>query len=350
MRIALLCFLLLPVLLSGCSATTEENRSIQLDASALLTTRLIGRHDNSGDYPKSAWSGTGAQTRVTGTELSVRLNGAAGVYFYVVVDGEPISTFVTAGGVSVYQLAQWNEAGTHEVQIYRRNEGSYGVVGFLGFTSSGTLEAPADEITRRIEYLGDSLTCGYGIEGDSAYCDGTAANENAWFTYAGVASRSVSAQAHLICQSGKGVGRNSDGTANDTMPALYNRTLATDSAPLWDFTSWSADVVVINLGTNDLYGGATADEFVAAYRTLIGTIRTHYPGAMIVAITWEGWGEEMESWVTQAISESADGNIEQLRFVVDEEDGYGCVSHTNVTTNEKLGAQLASMLRERLSW
>ena len=38
---------------------------------------------------------------------------------------------------------------------------------------------------------------------------------------------------------------------NTTMPAIFNRTLATDSTTVWPWGTWTADALVINLGTND---------------------------------------------------------------------------------------------------
>ena len=79
--------------------------------------------------------------------------------------------------------------------------------------------------SHRIEFIGDSLTCGYGIEGAKATCGFAGDPESAFSTYAMTASRDLDAAAHVICFSGKGVHQNYGGDLNEPMPVLYPRTL-----------------------------------------------------------------------------------------------------------------------------
>mmetsp|Transcript_17521 Transcript_17521/g.17662 ORF Transcript_17521/g.17662 Transcript_17521/m.17662 type:complete len:286 (+) Transcript_17521:267-1124(+) len=54
---------------------------------------------------------------------------------------------------------------------------------------------------------------------------------------------------------------------------------------LWDFTKWQADVVTINLGTNDkVFGDPTQQEFRGAYLRFIQDVRSKYPNALIACI------------------------------------------------------------------
>ena len=54
---------------------------------------------------------------------------------------------------------------------------------------------------------------------------------------------------------------------------------------LWDFSSWQADVVTINLGTNDFaFGNPTQEEFRNGYRSFLQQVRSKYPNALIAAI------------------------------------------------------------------
>ena len=61
------------------------------------------------------------------------------------------------------------------------------------------------------------------------------------------------------------------------MPAIFNRTLATDSSSVWPWPSWIADALVINLGTND--GSAATDpkyHYVQTYTDLVKQASAHY--------------------------------------------------------------------------
>jgi hypothetical protein len=56
----------------------------------------------------------------------------------------------------------------------------------------------------------------------------------------------------------------------------------------WDFGAWQADVVTINLGTNDFAFGEAADVTAKAirrgYAELLALVRAKYPGALILCI------------------------------------------------------------------
>lgn len=116
-----------------------------------------------------------------------------------------------------------------------------------------------------IEYIGDSITCGYGVEGKLSPEDHyTTATENCTKAYAYLSAGLLNADCRLVSKSGSGIisGYTGDGIRN-TMNLL---------APVYDSVgcSWAAfqdgtnpveiprkdiaepDITVINLGTNDV--------------------------------------------------------------------------------------------------
>jgi hypothetical protein len=134
------------------------------------------------------------------------------------------------------------------------------------------------------------------------------------------------------------------------MPVLYPRTLTDSGDPQWDPSAFPADVVVINLGTNDFSAALDEGAFVADYVSLLGTVRQRHPSAYILAITWANWGGNNEALVEDAVTTFADANSGTLQFSIDPNDGLGCDYHTNVVTNGKLGVLLRDTLQERLGW
>lgn len=195
---------------------------------------LVGRFDESDPAgPTATWPGTSYLTRIDGTELSIDLEGPAGLYFQVVVDGVPTEVFRTEVGASPYVVASGLPSGLHDVLVYRRVEGFFGAAQFRGFVPgpATTQVESASPYVHRIEFIGDSITCGYGVEGPNATCNFSGATESAYETYAAIASRNVSAAAHLIAYSGKGVFQNYGGDLNEPMPVLYQRTLTNDATP-----------------------------------------------------------------------------------------------------------------------
>ncbi|MEJ7730915.1 MAG: SGNH/GDSL hydrolase family protein [Polyangiaceae bacterium] len=269
---------------------------------ALEDMHLSGRFEQSDAAgPRSTWSGTSIGIRISGTGVEVELAGDGGVFFEVLVDGASVGSFETSGGLATYPLADGLADGEHDVTLYRRTEGWTGVVQFRSFTpaAGGGIVPSPSPFAHRLELIGDSITCGYGVLGPNGDCNFTTDTESAYETYAAIAARNTSADAHLVAYSGKGVFQNYGGDKNELMPELWLRTLTGEPAP-WDFASWTADAVVINLGTNDFSAPLGAGDFVPAYAALLGAVRERYPQAALFAVTWEHWGaDKVRGWPTQ---------------------------------------------------
>lgn len=313
----------------------------------------VGRHDASDPgHVRMGWSGVGAVFRFTGTGASVRLDDK-GRYFTVVVDGAVQATLATSPGEQSYPLAQGLPAGEHTIELYRRTEGSFGPTVLLGVDLEGELLAPPP-VQRRIEIIGDSITCGYGDEGVSP-CNFSAETENHYLTYGAVAARALGAELSTVAWSGKGVVNNFGDDVFEPLPTIYDRLLASDAAP-WDF-SWQPDAVVINLGTNDFSTGNDPPEavFVPAYVGFLEHLRSVYPDAFILAIAPTLFGAEAQmvaGYLQSAVDQRhaagdaavafADVNVEWI--------GSGCDGHPTVATHAAMGAKLAATLQAQLGW
>ena len=134
-----------------------------------------------------------------------------------------------------------------------------------------------------IEVVGDSISCGYGILGtlddDDCYGD----REPLGRLSVGDGARARRRGQHHRRARAAASSVNYRGDTVDTMPQIYERTLASDAAPTWDFRV-QPQAVVINLGTNDLGNGKgdPGPRFATVYRSLVETIRSHYPRAFIL--------------------------------------------------------------------
>ena len=56
-----------------------------------------------------------------------------------------------------------------------------------------------------------------------------------------------------------------------TMPFSWKRTIATSESPIYEFTSWIPNLIIINLGTNDFNAllPPSESDFVETYIKLI---------------------------------------------------------------------------------
>ncbi len=340
------------------SPTTGESESSSDDSSTgeppgEPAIHYVGRHDDSDPaHVRMGWSGVGAVLRFTGTGASVRLDDKA-KYFTVVVDGALQPTLATTPGEQLYPLAQGLPDGEHTIELYRRTEGNFGPTVIAGFELEGELLAPPP-VSRRIEIVGDSITCGYGNEGVSP-CSFSPETENHYLTYGAVAARALGAELSTVAWSGKGVVYNYDDNKTDPMPSIYDRLLAVDGAP-WSF-AWQPDAVVINLGTNDFSTDDDPPEgvFVPAYVEFLEHIRSLYPDAFILVVSPSLWGAEadlVDGYLQSVVDQrNADGDLEvAFKNINVEWIGSGCDGHPSVATHAGMAANLTEALKTELGW
>jgi lysophospholipase L1-like esterase len=284
--------------------------------------RYMGRIAYQADAAKIFWSGSWVQINFTGTEAKVELKDERGDnYFNIIIDGKTIVLHPDAEK-RVYTLATGLANGPHSLIMFKRTEWADGTTLFYGFefSAGAELNAPPAVKARKIEFYGDSITSGYGIEdfdgGNNSYLP---PYKNNYITYAALTARHFDAQYSCISKSGIGV---TVGYTDMTMPELYDRLDPNDPRSHWDFSKYTPDVVVVNLFQNDAsmmrqgdspqfkarFGDQQPSEefIIEAYRKFIQGIRSKYPNAQIIcalgsmdatkeSLPWRGYVEKAVS-------------------------------------------------------
>jgi lysophospholipase L1-like esterase len=293
-----------------------------------------------------------------GESVAVTLDDAGGNQFTVLVDGELRPTLIAQSGSNSYELANDLGAGPHQVEIYRRTEASFGTTVFAGFDfGKGALLAPPTPPPRRIEIVGDSISCGYGNEGASATCGFSADTENHYLTYGAIAARALGAEVVTIAWSGKGIIYNYDTDTDNPLPALYDRTLPNDAGSTWGF-SVASDAVVVNLGTNDFStdGDPTQQLFVDNYVALLERLREVYPEAFILCTVGPLLsGADLDAargGIADAVATRVAAGDDAVRAweMNIANDMPGCDYHPSVATHQALANALVSQLQTDLGW
>jgi hypothetical protein len=329
--------------------------------SGAAEVRFIARVDRSNPAgPRFAWSGSTILARFMGPSIGVKLGGG-GVYFDVRIDGmlQP-SPLVTSASKQEYPIAANLAPGPHELSLFRRNEARDGATTFLGLIldPSGALLPPPPPVDRRLEIVGDSTTCGYGVEGKSTSCAATASNENYDLTYGAVAARTLGAELVTVAWTAKGVYRNFAGDMNDTMPQLYGSTLGVKPSSQWDPKSWIPHAVVVNLGDNDFQRGDPGQPFVTTYTDFVHRLRMYYPDALIVCAVGPklsgGPLTRARQYVMDmvgALNTAGDARVMFLELPQPAPgEGFGCGGHASIATHKHMGDTLAAALKAKLGW
>ncbi|CAK8995969.1 unnamed protein product [Durusdinium trenchii] len=181
---------------------------------------------------------------------------------------------------------------THTIKCGRNTEAFYGVTildALLVDDSCVALSPPSIANELHVEFLGDSITAGWQVLLSSgSWEQGGPSNEDVFHSYAGRLAQAWTSNWRVVAQTSIGVlphysfGTNFKGMKDQFL--CRELKLYEPCPKEWNF-EWQADVVVINLGTNDfIFNNPSESEFQSAYATLIGLVRSKYPTALIFCI------------------------------------------------------------------
>lgn len=323
-----------------------------------------GRIDFSNELaPKFSFSGVSIRASFSGTSIAVILNDDQGEnYFNVILDGTVINAFQVTKGQKTYVLAKDLENTVHEIELFKRTELTFGKTIFMGFVldDGHTLHPITNPREKLIEYIGNSITCGYGNEGTSED-EFLASNENHYMTYAAITSRNFNARHMAVSRSGIGVYRNYNGPKEgneDNMTNFYPRVFLYDSLPIYNFKQ-QPDLVCINLGTNDFSTtGADVVRYTDNYLKLIAFIQSKYNkpeiicllGPMISGSTLVEIRSVLKNLVTKA-NEFNQGRVSFFEMSHQTgELGIGVHYHPTVAQHKKNAAELTKYISVLKEW
>lgn len=181
-------------------------------------------------------------------------------------------------------------AGTHTIRLHKITEAKMSHVRFDNVILESCQLIPheiASDSRTKIEFIGDSITCGYGVYGEPD-SDFHICEEDGTQTYAYLAAQELNLNARYTAVSGFGVYTQYDGDLNGVLPKIYPYTnYFVDSTIEYDFNEFIPNIIVINLGTNDakwLDKPMYKENFIPAYVTFLFYIRSKYPDAKLLLL------------------------------------------------------------------
>ena len=161
---------------------------------------------------RPAWNFPGIQIVASfeGTSLRMMAKPRSGYFMAQIDQAEPFKVAFRGERDSVVTLATALPNGVHTVKLMYAIEGYEFYPEFWGFVldkGKNLVETPALP-SRKIEFIGNSITCGYGNEGLKKEEGFDYATENHYYSYASITARNLEAQHWVVARSGIGAYRN----------------------------------------------------------------------------------------------------------------------------------------------
>ncbi len=336
------------------------------------------------------WTCAGVRFVFEGTALAVEMKALPGMepeldamtgqsgqrkllpWIAVFVDGEeePFLTFEVKEKEQLYPIFTCEESKRHQITIRKLTENSKAKLCIRGFLSDGQMEKPPVKETRLLEFIGDSITCGFGNmsnEPDHAFYT---QEENGWMSHAAVAARLLGAGYSIVACSGIALTEGLGFVPYSLLPMseyypyrdrFLEEELKISPYQQWDFST-VPDAIVINLGTNDatvidLNGRIEEgrEKFENDYYRFLQMLRS-YNGKKPWIICALG---SLDYFLFDSIKRSAarfrdneqDERIRVFRYNrVRVNDPLGACRHPNVVTQLRMGQELAAFLRGLPGW
>jgi lysophospholipase L1-like esterase len=309
--------------------------------------------------PSMSFPGSAAVVHFHGSGFDARLSTTITDHIQVVVDGQPAAAFALTKAPALYAIARDLPAAEHTVILYKCTETNRGTVRFYGLRlQPGTRLLPVPRAKHCIEFIGDSITCGYGDLGANQHEPVSAANSNWYFSYGAIAARELGAEQVTVAVSGIRLTQSADW---DAMPSVYRRVHSFDRGYPWDFNRGPVpDVVVINLATNDFRKDPPDESgWTKALEGFLGFVRSRRPSAEIYVADGPMMGpgpdlDHLRAWNREVVAKrraSGDSRCHTMDFAVQQaEDGYGSDWHPSVKTHMKMADQLVAAIRADTDW
>lgn len=350
----------------------------------LLTScaKYIGRTLFKDDTLWCALSGSGVSFTFTGLKLDVEIFGddrassakeavqieKARIAFYI--DGERVLEDMVTCPQKIYSLIDSKYMVTHQVQIIKLSEAPMSVIGISRLlTDESAKILPLSGKRRKLEFIGDSITCGYGVDDSDLTHSFSTATEDVTKGYAYLTAQALNADYSMISYSGYGIYSGyteRERNLAELVPPYYTKVgfsrgtingyrIAQED---WDFRTYKPDMIIVNLGTNDFSycqnHEKRLEEFIVLYQKFLQTIRKKNKNSYILC-TYGMMNQELMPSIKKAIDSYKEANQDaKVSFFLlplqSEADGYVINYHPSIITHIKSAEILTDKIRAIMNW
>lgn len=318
--------------------------------------QYVGRVDFSDPKKPRFWApGVYVTVKFKGPSCEVMLRDGMAYgknnYVEVVLDGKPTRRLLK-GKTDTLRLEGLANT-EHTLTICKNTEANLGYLEVVGIRCRQLLK-PAPLPRRKIEFIGNSITCGTGADETAVPCgEGEWHDQhNAYLAYGPTVARALNAQWQLTAVSGIGLMR-SCCNMNLVMPEIFDKVSLRENRIAWDFGRYQPDVVTVCLGQNDGIQDSVA--FTRNYVRFLQTVRGKYPRAEIVCLT-SPMGDAkltaaLKNYLTAVTAARvAEGDRKVHKFFFSRRYASGCDDHPSLAEHQLIAQELGAYLRTITKW
>jgi lysophospholipase L1-like esterase len=346
---SILCFLVFSLPAQRASSTfyPADHPFIQYTGRIDFTDAKLPRFWQPGVYITIKFSGDFCNIILNDEELWGKNHN----YLELIVDGQAkrIQTKSKRDTIRVRDLAYT----THTLTICKNTEANIGYLELVGFRCMRLLEGEPLP-SRKIEFIGNSITCGAGSDLSGIPCGKGVWHDqhNAYLSYGPTTARALNAQYHLSAVSGIGLMR-SCCNMNIIIPQVYDKISMRNDTINWNFNDYQPDVVTICLGQND--GIQDSASFSDNYISFIKRLRGYYPKAMIICLSSPMADRKlatfMKKTLTAIVNRMKGENDKKVRsYYFSKQFHNGCDSHPDLAEHQLIAKELTGFIKKTMKW
>ena len=363
----------------------ENNMNSSTDLANVVldskNAKQLGRTEIIDDVVWCAYSGTGVEFSYKGPALDITIQGDGAAYtgsgnearVAVYLDGQRVIDEAINESEKVLNVIT-EDTGDKEVvvSVVKLSETAMSTIGIapLDLSDGGEVKPTAAK-ERKIEFVGDSITCGYGVDDEDRDHHFSTLTEDVTKAYAYKTAKLLDADYSMVSISGYGIisgyTSNPNQKTDQRLPDYYTKLgfsynkFANTTAPQdieWDFSKYTPDVVVINLGTNDdSYVKGDSDkkqEYIDGYRAFLETVREKNPDAEIfctLGLMGQGLCSAVEEMLYYYKDETGDEKVHFIQLdVQDASLGYAADWHPVEANHETAANKVAEEIKTVMGW
>lgn len=320
--------------------------------------QYVGRIDFSNKLKPRFWSpGVYIRARFKGPECHVLINdevmwGKSHNYIEIVVDDKPGYRIKLTGKENDIKVDGITTDGVHVLTICKDTESGIGYLDFVGLKCEKLLPPPAQP-KHKIEYIGDSITAGAGMDESQLPCGKGEWYEqhNAYMSYGPATSRKLNAEWQLTAVAGIGM-IHSCCDMGILMPQVFDKMNLRQDTLAYNF-NYKPDVVTICLGQND--GIQDSVKFCSAYVDFVHSVRKHYPSATIILCSSPMADAKLVALLKSYLAGIADqvnkeGDKNLHVFYFSKQYSHGCGGHPDLAEHQLMATELAAEIKYDMGW